>query len=83
MHQTEAEPVPTLLNSLLTEYSNLFETFTLPTIDGFKPLFHIKPNSNFNLSKSRPVLYALRPKVEAELDRLESLGIISKVEQQS
>ena len=80
VHQTEPEPVPSSLTSLLTEYSDLFDTVTLPPIKGFKAHLHIKPNSNFKLFKPRPVPYALRPKVEAELERLESLGIISKVE---
>ena len=80
VHQTQPETVPTSLTSLLTENSDLFDTSTLPPLKGFKAHLHIKPNSNFKLFKPRPVPYALRPKVEAELDRLESLGIISKVE---
>ena len=51
-----------------------------PPIKEFKAHLQIKPNSNLKLFKPRPVPYALRPKVEGELDRLESLGIISKVE---
>ena len=80
VHQTEPEQVPNSLTSLLTEYSDLFDTATLPSIKKFKAHLHIKPNSNFKLFKPRPVPYALRPKVEAELEQLESFGIISKVE---
>ena len=80
VHQTQPEQVPTSLTTLLAEYGDLFDTATLPPIKGFKAHLHIKPNSIFKLFKPRPVPYALRPKVEAELERLESLGIISKVE---
>ena len=80
MHQTKPEPVWTSLKSFLTEYSNLIDTATLPWIKVFKAHFHIKPNSNFKLFKPWPVPYALGLKVEAELDRLKSLGIINKVE---
>ena len=80
VYPTQPETVPTSLTSLLTKFSDLFDTSTLPPIKGFKAHLHIKPNSNFKLFKPRPVPYVLRPKVEAELDRLESLGIISKVE---
>ena len=76
---TQPESVPTLLTSLLKKYSNLFNTATLPPIKEFKAHLHIKPNSNFKLFKPRPVLYALRLKVKAKLDRLEFLGIISEV----
>ena len=78
VHKIEPEPVQTSLTTLLTEYSDLFDTSALPLIKGFKAHL-IKPNFNFKLFKSRPVPYSLRPNVEAELDRLESLGIISKV----
>ena len=80
VHQTQPEQVPTSLTSLLTEYSDLFDKITLPSIKGFKAHLQIKPTSNFKLLKPRPVPYALRPKVEAEIDRLVSLGIICKVE---
>ena len=79
VHQTQPEQVPTSLTSPLTEYIDLFDIATLFPIKGFKAHLHIKPNSSFKLFKPRPVLDALRPKVEAELERLESLGIISKV----
>ena len=49
MHQTQPEPVSTSLTLLYTEYSDLFETATLPPIKGFKAHLHIKPNSNFKL----------------------------------
>ena len=51
VHQTEPEPVPNSLTSLLTEYSDLFDTATLLPIKGFKAYLHIKPNSNFKLFK--------------------------------
>ena len=80
VHQTQPETVPTSLTSLLKEFSDLFDTSTLPPIKGFKVHLYIKPNSNFKLFKPRPVPYAVRPKVKAELDLLESLGILSNVE---
>ena len=80
MHQTRPEPVHTALTSLLAEFSDLIDTSTLPQIKGFKAHLQIKPNSNFKLFKPRPVPYAFRPKVEAELDWLVSLGILSKEE---
>ena len=50
VHQTQPETVPTSLASLLTEYSDLFDTSTLPPIKGFKAHLHIKINFNFKLS---------------------------------
>ena len=77
---TSTSTVHPYLEELLTEYLDIFHTSSLPSIKGFKAHLHIKPDANFKLHKPRPVPYALRPKVEAELDCLESLGIISKVD---
>ena len=42
--------------------------------------FHINSNIQPKFHKAWPVPYALRPKVEAELDRLEQDGIIKRVQ---
>ena len=62
VHQTQPETVPTSLTSLLKEFSDLFDTSTLPPIKGFKVHLYIKPNSNFKLFKPLPVLYAPDPR---------------------
>ena len=41
---------------------------------------HVKPNTTLKFFKPRPVPYAIRELLEHELDRLESAGIIEKVE---
>ena len=41
---------------------------------------HIKPNATPKCFKPRPVPYAIRESMELELDRLESVGIVEKVE---
>ena len=45
----------------------------------FKAKINMKPNANPVFQKARPVPYALKA-VKKEWDRLENLGIISKVE---
>ena len=67
------------LENLLTEFKDLFDNANLPPIHGFKAHLHVKPDAQYRLVKPRPVLYALRYKIESELKRLEGLGIISKV----
>ena len=67
VHQTQPEPVPTSITSLLTEYSDLFDTATLPPIKGFKAHLHIKPNSNFKLFKPRPVPLPSDPRLMPNL----------------
>ena len=50
------------------------------TLKGIKVKLHIDPNIKPNFFKARSVLYSLREKVETELGRLESTGIISPVQ---
>ena len=57
----------------------MFENFNLPPIKGFKAHLHVRPDAQYKLFKPRPVPYALRSKIETELERLEGSGIISKV----
>jgi len=48
----------------------------LGTVSGTTAKFHIDPQVNPKFFKVRPVPYALCPKVEAQLDKLEAAGII-------
>ena len=45
-----------------------------------KPTLSIKPQSTSIFIKARPIPFAMRPKVEKELEKLERDGIISKIE---
>ena len=50
VHQTQPETVPTSLTSILTEFSDLFDTSTLPPIKGFKA--HLQSSRTPTLSCS-------------------------------
>ena len=67
------------LESLLSEFNDLFDIKNLPPINGFKAHLHVRPEAQYRFFKPRPVPYALRSKIETWLTRLKSLGIISKV----
>jgi hypothetical protein len=45
-----------------------------------KPTLSIKPQSTPIFIKARPIPFAMRPKVEKELEKLERDGILSKIE---
>ena len=77
-----APRTPLNLENLL-EFKDLFENSNLPSIKGFKAHLHVRPDAQYKFFKPRPVPYALRSKIETELERLEGLGIISKVSAQS
>ena len=52
----------------------------LGTIKGFKADIKLQEGAKPVFHKARPVPYALRHKIEEELDRLESQGVVMKVE---
>ncbi|XP_072389574.1 uncharacterized protein [Diabrotica undecimpunctata] len=47
---------------------------------GLEAEIHLKPGSIARFHKARPVAFALRPKVEAELESLVDQGVLQKVE---
>ena len=60
------------LQVLLEKHSSVFNN-EIGTLKGIKVRLHVKPK----FFKARSVPYSLREKVETELWRLESIGIIS------
>ena len=67
------------LESLLDTYAEVFED-KLGTFKSAKAKIALKEGSQPQFRKARQVPYSLGPKVEEELKRLESEGILSKVE---
>jgi len=67
------------LSSVLQQYSEVFEK-GIGTLEGIQARISIEDGVSPKFCKARPVPYALRPKVEAELEKLERDGILSKVD---
>ena len=67
------------VDQLLQKYESVFSE-GVGTLKGHKADLKVKENCQPSFHKPRQVPYALRPKVEAELTRLEKDGILSKVE---
>ncbi|CAB4018206.1 Hypothetical predicted protein [Paramuricea clavata] len=67
------------VNNLLKKYKSVFDD-DLGTLKGHQGDLKLKENCRPRYCKARQVPYALRPKVEAELTRLEKEGILNKVE---
>ena len=63
----------------MNRHKNVFDK-GLGTIKGFKADIKLQDGAKPVFCKARPVPYALHQKVEEELDRLESLGVVKKVE---
>lgn len=68
------------LQSLLKEYEDLFESHKIGTIRGQKAHLYFKENAQFRLHKARPLPFALKPRVETELERLVSIGVLTLVD---
>ena len=67
------------LQTMLAKYSDVFED-KLGTFTSAKAKLTLREDSQAHFCKARAVPYALRPKVEEELRRLQKEGILTKVE---
>ena len=67
------------LDTILDKYSDVFED-KLGTFKSAKAKLTLKEDAQAHFHKARAVPYALRPKVEEELRRLQNEGILTKVE---
>ena len=65
------------LDTLKTRYADLYNE-KLGTLRDFKAKLHLKDNSAPIFMRARPVPYAMRDRIEAERNRLESEGVLSK-----
>ena len=64
---------------MLDKYSDVFEN-KLGIFTSAKAKLTLKDDSQARFLKARPMPYALKPKVEEELRRLQNEGILTKVE---
>ncbi|XP_028403427.1 uncharacterized protein K02A2.6-like [Dendronephthya gigantea] len=67
------------VEQLTSQYSSLFDD-SLGTVKGVKAHLKMKPNATPKFFKPRPVPFALKDKIGEELNRLEELGVLKKVE---
>ena len=67
-----------LLPELLSEYADLF-TDDLGCCKGVKAQIHLKEGAIPKFFKARPVPFAKRDQIGAEIDRLEKRGVLEKV----
>ena len=67
------------LNEILETHSSVFQE-GLGKVEGVKAKIYIAPSEKPRYLKARPVAYALREKIELELDRLVKEGTIEPVE---
>ena len=69
----------TELSSLCTKYANVFKD-ELGTVSSHKATLQVQPEAISKFHKARPVPFAIKEAVGAELDRLECEGILKKVD---
>ena len=67
------------LHVILDKYTDVFKN-KLGTFTSTKAMLTLKDDSQERFLKARPMPYALKPKVEEELRRLQNEGILTKVE---
>ena len=74
-----SESVPGSVKEVLDKHASLFSD-GYGTIKDFKAQIHLKENAQPKFCKARPMPFSLKASVDEELDRLESEGIIYKVD---
>ena len=67
------------LDTLLEKHKELFKD-ELGTIRNYQAELQLQPEARPKFFKARPVPFAIREAIENELDRLEGLGVIEKVD---
>ena len=67
------------LQALLDKYHTVFQE-TLGTLQNFKAHIYVDPNAKPKYCKARPIPYAVKAKVEEELDRLVAQGTLEPVQ---
>ena len=78
-HENSGATTQEKLKNLLDTYAEVFDD-KLGTLKSAKAKITLKEGSQPQFYRARQVPYSLRPKVEKELKRLQSEGILSKVE---
>ena len=78
IQQIQATEVSSL-QSVLLKYNELFDS-ELGTLKGETAKIHVDPQAKPVFCRARPVPYAQRNKVEQELERLEKMGRVEKVQ---
>ena len=71
--------VASQLRTTIQNHPNVFKP-GLGTVKGITAKLEMKPDARPKFCKARPVPYALQEAVEAEYNRLESEGIVKRVE---
>ena len=67
------------LHTVLHKHQHLFRD-ELGTLQGTTATIHVPPQSQPKFYKARPLPYALKEKVEKELERLQAAGVISPIQ---
>ncbi|GAA6089207.1 uncharacterized protein K02A2.6-like, partial [Tachysurus ichikawai] len=78
-HQITNKETRMTLSQIVQNAEPVFQK-GIGTLKGIKGTLELKEDTSPKFFKARPVPYAIRPKVEAELDHLVKTGILTKIE---
>ena len=78
IHSVRSTSVSDRLDKLKERYADIFKT-DLGCLRGVQGSLNLVQDATPKFMKARPVPYALRPKIDVELERMEAEGIISPV----